>query len=157
MSSTSRINVKNLVGTVLTYAVVAVLLADATAQFAPPPPLLEAMKQTGFDPNIGPRLAVIMIVCAVTLAVPATSVLGAILTTAFLGGAIAAHVRIGELAAGPQIFCVLLGTAVWAGVYLRNKQVREVLPLRRKAALQREQLAMPAYAMRRTQQQVSDG
>lgn len=134
MSPKSRMNVQTVVSAVLTYAVVAVLLLDATAQFAPPPPLVEAMKQTGFDPGSGPRLAVVMLVCAITLAIPATSVLGAILTTAFLGGAIAVHVRIGEYAAGSQIFCVLLGVAAWTGVYLRNERLREVLPFRRKTA-----------------------
>jgi len=119
------------VGTVLTYAVAAVLLLDGLAQFAPPPQLVEAMTETGFDPSIGPRLAVVTLICAVTLAIPATSVLGAILTTAFLGGAIAVHVRIGDYG-GSQVFCVLLGVAAWAGVYLRNEALRNVLPFRRK-------------------------
>lgn len=130
MSSKTRMNAQTLVGTVLTYAVAAFFLLDATMQFAPPPPLVEAMRQTGFDPSTGPRLAVLMLICAIMLAIPATSVLGAILTTAFLGGAIAVHVRIGEYGSGPQIFSVLLGTAAWAGVYLRNERLREVLPFR---------------------------
>lgn len=92
------------------------------------------MKQTGFDASVGPRLATIMLVCAVTLAIPRTSVLGAILTTAFLGGAIAAHVRIGEIAAGSQFFCVLLGAAAWGGVYLRNERLREFLPFTRQTS-----------------------
>lgn len=133
MRAKSRMNVQTVVGTVLTYAVAAVLLADAVAQFAPPPPLVEAMRQTGFDPSVGPGLAVVTLICALMLAIPATSVLGTILTTAFLGGAIAVHVRIGEYAEGSQIFCVLLGVAAWAGVYLRNERLREVLPFRRKA------------------------
>lgn len=133
MSSKSRMNVRTATGIALTYAVVAVLLLDAVMQFVLPPPLRAAMQQTGFDPSTGPQLAVVMLVCAITLAIPATSILGAILTTAFLGGAIAVHVRIGELATGPQIFCVLLGAAAWAGVYLRNEKLRDVLPIRRNA------------------------
>lgn len=131
MSSKSRMSAQSVIGAVLTYAVAAVLLLDATAQFSPPAALVEAMEHTGFDPDTGPRLAVIMLICATTLALPATSVLGAILTTAFLGGAIAVHVRIGEYGGGSQIFCLLLGVAVWAGVYLRNASLREVLPHRR--------------------------
>jgi hypothetical protein len=134
MNSKSGLKTQAVVGAVLTYMVAAVLLLDAVAQFAPPPALVEAMKHTGFDPNIGPGLAVITLICAIMLALPATTVLGAILTTAFLGGAIAVHVRIGEYAGGSQIFCVLLGTAAWAGVYLRNEKLREVLPFKRKAA-----------------------
>jgi DoxX-like protein len=134
MSPKPRMNAQTIVGTVLTYAVAAFFLLDASMQFAPPPPLVEAMRQTGFDPSSGPRLAVVMVICAIALAIPATSVLGAILTTAFLGGAIAVHVRIGEYGGGSQIFCVLLGVAAWAGVYLRNEKLREVLPFTRKAA-----------------------
>ena len=134
MSSKSPMNVQTIIGIALTCAVVAVLLLDATMQFVAPAPLVQAMKETGFDPGIGPRLAVIMVICAVTLAIPSTAVLGAILTTAFLGGAIAVHVRIGEFAAGSQIFCVILGAAAWGGVYLRNARLREVLPFRRSAA-----------------------
>lgn len=134
MSSKSGRNLQSVVGLALTYVVVAALLADAFSQFAPPAPLVEAMRQTGFDPASGPHLAIVMIVCAIALAIPGTSVLGAILTTAFLGGAIAVHVRIGEYAAGSQIFCVLLGVAAWAGAYLRNERLREFLPFRKTLA-----------------------
>lgn len=120
MKSNSQSKTQVIVGHVLVYAVVAVLLLDAAVQFAPPPELVEAMRQTGFDPAIGPRLAVVMILCGITLAIPGTSVLGAILTTGFLGGAIAVHVRIGEFGTGSQIFCLLLGAAAWAGMYLRG-------------------------------------
>jgi len=130
----SRMNVQTVAGIALTYFVVVVLLLDAVMQFVLPPPLRQAMEQTGFDPSTGPQLAVVMLVCAITLAIPSTSALGAILTTAFLGGAIAVHVRIGEIVTGSQIFCVLLGAAAWGGVYLRNERVRQVLPIRRSAA-----------------------
>ena len=63
------------------------------------------------------------------LAIPQTSVLGAILVTGFLGGAIASHVRIGEYGSAEQIFCLLLGLATWGGLHLRDPRLRELLPL----------------------------
>jgi len=131
MNAKPPANRQLVMGTVLNLAVAAVLLLDAAMQFVQPAPLIEAMKQTGFQPNVGPLLAAIMTICALTLAIPRTSLLGAILTTGFLGGAIAAHVRIGEITAGPQLFCVLMGAAVWGGLYLRDERLRKLLSLGR--------------------------
>jgi hypothetical protein len=71
----------------------------------------------------------ILLVCTVLFAVPRTSVLGAILITAFLGGAICTHFRVGEIASPPQIVCVALGVAAWASLYLRIGTLRVLLPL----------------------------
>ena len=62
----------------------------------------------------------------VLYAVPRTAVLGAILLTGYLGGAVASHLRLDEIAY-PALVC---GVLVWAGLYLRDKRVRELLPLR---------------------------
>src|SRR5207245_10593611 len=62
------------------------------------------------------------------LGVPRTSVLGAILLTAYLGGATATHVRIGE----PFFMPILLGVLVWGGLFLRDERLRALLPLRQK-------------------------
>jgi hypothetical protein len=66
------------------------------------------------------------LVCTETYVIPWTSVLGAILLTGYLGGAIATHVRIGEPFYGPLV----LGVLVWGGLYLRCKRVRALIPLR---------------------------
>jgi hypothetical protein len=62
-------------------------------------------------------------------AIPATAVLGAILVTGFLGGAICAHVRIGELGSPPEIISLLLGPMTWGGLYARDPRIRAILPL----------------------------
>ena len=61
--------------------------------------------------------------------IPRTSVLGAILVTGFLGGAICAHVRIGELGSPPEIVSLLLGALTWGGLYTRDPRIRNLLPL----------------------------
>ena len=74
-------------------------------------------------------LGPIIFACAILYAIPATAVLGAILVTGFLGGAICAHVRIGELWSPPEIISLLLGAMTWGGLYTRDPRIRAILPL----------------------------
>ena len=71
----------------------------------------------------------IILACAILYAIPATAVLGAILVTGFLGGAICAHVRIGELGSPPELISFALGALTWGGLYARDPRIRAVLPL----------------------------
>ncbi|MDI3380561.1 DoxX family protein [Xenophilus aerolatus] len=116
-------------GRVLSALVVLVLLADAAVSLFAPEKLAEPMAATGFSAALAPQLATLMLVCAALYAIPRTSVLGAILTTGFLGGAICAHFRIGEMGSGSQIVCLLIGVAAWLGLYLRMPALRALLPL----------------------------
>src|SRR5258708_26118239 len=61
--------------------------------------------------------------------IPVTAVLGAILATGFLGGAICAHVRIGELGSPPEVISLLLDAMTWVGLYARDPRIRAILPL----------------------------
>jgi hypothetical protein len=72
-------------------------------------------------------LGILELVCTVLYAIPRTAVLGAILLTGYLGGAIATHVRIGDDFTPPVIMALLL----WGGLYLRDARLRALLPLRR--------------------------
>lgn len=72
-------------------------------------------------------IGIVEIACALIYAIPKTSVLGAILLTGYLGGAIATHVRIEEQFLGPAIGGVL----VWLALFLRNAKLRELIPLHR--------------------------
>jgi len=67
------------------------------------------------------------LLCALLYAVPRTSVLGAVLLTGYLGGAVATHVRVGDNFAAPLV----LGILVWAGLFLRDARLRALLPLTR--------------------------
>ena len=118
-------------GRALTFLVVLLLIADGILQIIRPAFLVEAMQHTGYNPADGPLIAVVTLTSAILLAIPRTAVLGAILVTGFLGGAIAAHVRIGEIGVPDQFICLALGIATWGGLYLRDARVRDLLPLRR--------------------------
>lgn len=88
----------------------------------------EGMAKHGYPTGVGTPLLIVEIVCAILYAIPRTSVLGAILLTGYLGGAVATHVRAGE----PWFFPVITGVVVWLGLYLRDARIRALVPLRSK-------------------------
>ena len=110
--------------------VTAALLIDAWVQFFIPSLAAGMLQEAGFAPTIAPVLGTIMVACAVLYAIPATALLGAILVTAFLGGAICAHVRLGEMVSPPELVSLLLGLLAWGGLYLRDRRLRSLLPIR---------------------------
>ena len=115
-------------GRVISALVILVLLADALVNLAAPQKLAADMAATGFALALATPLAVIILVCALVYAVPVTSVLGAILISAFAGGAIAVHFRIGELGSPPQIISALIAVFAWAGLLLRYPSLWAWLP-----------------------------
>lgn len=90
--------------------------------------MLRNWAKSGYPASTLLPIAIVEIACAILYAVPATAVLGAVLVTGYLGGAVATHVRVGEPAfVGPVVFGVL----AWLGLYLRDPRIRALLPLRR--------------------------
>jgi DoxX-like family len=108
------------IGRTLLRANAAMLGLDGVLQLASPPAMVEALTHLGFAPDIGPYLAMITLSCALLLAIPETALIGAIATTGFVGGAVCAHLRMGELASQPQLICVAIGAGVWIGTLLTN-------------------------------------
>lgn len=119
----------NWIGCVMSGVVVLAMLADAGVQLFSPGKLKAEMEATGFSMDLATPLGIIMLVCGVLYAIPRTAVLGAILITGFLGGAICTHFRLGEFATPPQLICLLLGVLAWGGLYLRDARLRALLPL----------------------------
>jgi len=109
--------------------VVIALVADGTIQLFAPAQIASMLRETGFAMEMTRIVGPIILACAILYAIPATAVLGAILVTGFLGGAICAHVRIGELGSPPEIISLLLGVMTWGGLYLRDPRIQAVLPL----------------------------
>ncbi|MGH7025480.1 MAG: DoxX family protein [Caulobacteraceae bacterium] len=77
-------------------------------------------------------LGAIALVCTLLYAVPRTSILGAILLTAYLGGAVASKVRVDDPLFSSVLFGVYFGILVWGGLWLRDEQLRTMIPVRRK-------------------------
>ena len=116
-------------GRIMSAFVVIVLAADGTIQLFMPAQIASMLQETGFAMDLTRVVGPIILACAVLYAIPATAVLGAILVTGFLGGAICAHVRIGELGSPPELISLLLGAMTWGALYLRDPRIRAVLPL----------------------------
>ncbi len=85
------------------------------------------MTDLGISPDLLTPLGVFEIGCVLLYLIPATSILGAILFTGYLGGAILAHLRVGE----PFIPQMVIGVLVWLGVFFRDYRLRQLIPLRR--------------------------
>ena len=100
------------------------LLASAGMKLANVLAVQEGFAHLGWPPNVIFGLGLVELTCFVLYLVPATSVLGAILVTGYLGGAMATHLRIGEPFIGP----LLLGVLAWGGLYLRTPQLQALIP-----------------------------
>lgn len=120
-------------GRVLSGAVVVVLLADALVNLVAPAQLAAEMAATGFPIALARPLGITILACALAYALPPTSVIGAILITAFAGGAIATHFRLGEMGSPAQIISVTISVLAWAGLFLRYPSLSAILPLLRRA------------------------
>lgn len=114
----------------LSALVVLFLLVDATVSIFAPHLLADAQAHVGFPPDLSPLLGGIMLVCALLFAIPRTAAIGAILITAFAGGAICTHVRVGEIGSPPQFISLALAAAAWLSLWLRDANVREALGFR---------------------------
>ena len=117
------------IGRVISALVVLFLLFDGATLLIDPANAHALLAATGFADSAGPVIAALAIGSAILYAFPGTAVLGAILITGFLGGAICTHFRLGEIGAPAQLISLLLGVMAWGGLYLRNAQLRGLLPL----------------------------
>ena len=116
-------------GRIMSAFVVIALVADGAIQLVAPTQIASTLQETGFAMDLTRVVGSIILACAILYAIPPTAVLGAILVSGFLGGAICAHVRIGELGSPPEIISLLLGAITWGGLYLRDPRMRAILPL----------------------------
>jgi len=115
------------VGRVISVLASLVFLMSALMKLKGGPELAQGMAHLGLAESLAAPLAVLEIACVALYAIPATSVLGAILLTGYMGGAICTHLRVGD----PFFVQIALGLFVWLGVYLREERLKGLLPLRR--------------------------
>ena len=106
------------------------LLFDGIMKIVKPAIVMEATVKLGYPEGVILGLGVVLIICTLIYLIPQTAVLGAILLTGYLGGAVATHVRVGD-PLFPIVFPVILGTMLWGGLYLRNERLRRLIPVQR--------------------------
>ncbi len=118
-------------GRVLTALVVLFLIFDSTIKLMDMSMVRTATVQLGWPVSLDRLIGVIELVCVVLYVVPPTAVLGAILMTGLLGGAIASHLRLGDPLFSHVLFGVYIGLMAWGGLWLRDERLRGLIPLRR--------------------------
>jgi hypothetical protein len=122
------------IGWVLSGLAIAFLLMDATMKLLALQVVLDSSAPLGFAGAAMARtLGVVLLACTLLYAVPQTAVLGAILLTGYMGGAVATHLRMGDPLFSHILFGVYLGVLLWLGLYLRDTRLRALVPLRRRA------------------------
>jgi hypothetical protein len=117
-------------GRIISGIVVTFLLFDSIGKLLMVAPVIDGTTELGYPVSVIFGLGVTLLTCVVLYAIPRTSVLGAILLTGYLGGAIATHVRVGSPVVTHVLFPVYVAVMVWGGLYLRDERLRELLPLR---------------------------
>jgi hypothetical protein len=130
MPSTVRSNKLLWTGRVITAIPVLFLLFDSIIHVLNIAPVVEASVQLGYPVNIARSLGIIELVCLFAYLWPRTAILGGILLTGYLGGAIAANVRVANPLFSHVLFPAYVGLLLWAGLYLRDTRVRTLLPVR---------------------------
>jgi hypothetical protein len=110
----------------------AFLAMDLTMKLAQVPQAAEASAPLGWDASTMLPLGITQLVCFVLYLVPRTSVLGAVLWTGYLGGAIATHARIGNPLFTHMLFPVYVAAFLWLGLWLREPRLQALLPIRRR-------------------------
>ena len=115
------------VGRVLSGLAVLFLAVDAGFKLLQSPMAIEGTVELGYPASAILKIGIIQVVCLVIYLIPRTSVLGAILWTGYLGGAIATHVRLENPLFTHQLFPIYVAALLWGGLYLRDRRVRALL------------------------------
>jgi hypothetical protein len=127
-------------GWILSGIVIAFMVVDAGADLLAIEPIKKATLETGYPLDQMWLIGALALICLVLYAIPATSVLGAIILTGFLGGAITSHLRVAGTLTPEMILSVILGVLAWGGLWFRDPRLRVLIPRRRDAVLD---LALP--------------
>lgn len=118
-------------GRVLSGLAVVFLAFDASMKVLQVAPAIEGTTELGYQTSVILPLGIVQIVCLIAYVVPRTSVLGAILWTGYLGGAIATHVRVGNPLFTHVLFPVYVAALLWGGLWLSDARLRRLLPFDR--------------------------
>jgi len=117
-------------GRVLSGLAVLFLLFDAGVKVLQHPMAVQGTVELGYPQGVLVTLGILQLVCLALYLIPRTAVLGAILWTGYLGGAVATHVRIGHPLFSHVLFPVYVAALLWVGLWLRDERIRTVLPVR---------------------------
>ena len=118
-------------GRILSILAILFLLFDGIMKLIRPLPVTQAMAQLGFPQHLSVPIGVILLLCTALYTIPSTSVLGAVLLTGYLGGAVVSQLRIGASLFGSTLFPIYFAVLMWAGIYLQEPRLRACIPVRK--------------------------
>jgi len=118
-------------GRIVSGLVVAFLLFDGAIKLVPLDVVITTSQELGIPTHLARTLGVLTLICTLLYALPRTAVLGAILLTGYIGGAIYVHVRAGSPMFSHTLFGVYLGLLAWGGLWLRDARLRALIPWQR--------------------------
>jgi hypothetical protein len=131
MTMTATISSRaRLAGRILSGLAVFFLAFDAGLKLLAAPEAIQGTTELGYSAAVIVPLGVVQLVCLAVYLWPRTSVLGAVLWTGYLGGAVATHVRVGSPLLSHVLFPTYLALLLWGGLWLRDRRLRALLPLR---------------------------
>ena len=130
MTVESSAKKRSIAGYVLTGLVALFLTFDTVMKVLQLAPAMQGTIELGYPASTVLTIGLIELVCLVLYLVPRTSVLGALVLTGYLGGAIATHVRVGSPLPTHTLFPIYVALMVWGGLYLRESRLRPLLPFR---------------------------
>jgi DoxX-like protein len=118
-------------GRILSALAILFLLVDGIMKLVNPAPVVEGMIRLGYPLNLTATIGIILLTCVVIHTIPQTSILGAILLTGYLGGAVASQLRVGEPLFSNVLFPIYMAAFIWGGLYLRDDRLRALVSFRR--------------------------
>jgi uncharacterized membrane protein len=118
------------IGTALSTIAVLFLLFDSIGKLLKVAPVVAGSAELGYPESVIRTLGVILLVCVITYLVPRFSIVGAVLLTGYLGGAVATHVRVGSPLLTHVLFPIYVAVFVWGGLLLRDVRLRRLFVAR---------------------------
>jgi len=118
-------------GRIMSGIIVLFMLFDCITHFIRTEQVRQAFAQLGIPIELSVVIAAIQLVCLILYVIPKTSVLGAVLFTGYLGGAVWSLLLIGQPVFSHVLFPVYFGIILWGGIFLRNESLRRIFPFRR--------------------------
>jgi hypothetical protein len=129
-SQTTTVSKKTLwAGRIVSALPILFLLMDSVMKLLKPAFVVDGTVKLGYQESTIVPLGIVLLTCVILYAIPQTSVLGAILLTGYLGGAVATHVRVGDPLFSHVLFPIYMGILIWLGLYLRDVRLRALVPL----------------------------
>jgi hypothetical protein len=121
------------IGRGLSWLAVSFLLFDSAGKLIQVQPVIDGTLQLGYPRDVVFSLGMILLSCVVVYVIPRTSMLGAVLLTGYLGGAVATHVRVENPLFSHVLFPTYVGALLWGGLILRDDRLRSLFPIRRQS------------------------